>query len=329
MIVTDKLSRPRLQAIIPTVPGREEWLEELLVSIRGQLEGASLSVLVSGNGTSELTEEIAVKFGCNFKLQRERISPELHMIEMYSYFEGEYIWIIGDDDHMAPGALRTVIGALDEAERSAQKLDALIGRVQYFSHADKSDLGIPKPEHWKPGYYNRLEDLGEATHGGNHLGAFVFSSQLFNVQDLEKYGGTQHNIFGAFWDGLKRARGSSTAVIPDVLLHMRQAEKEWDASRTAVRLGVKRLVRLLPPEIARHRVHYVNSKLTRRKALELASKASISDRETLQALVEEYETASVGSKWLARLHPGLASFLLRFTSWWMRKVDWVYSRLHR
>lgn len=313
--------------VVPTVVGRESWLEELLESIRGQPGGEKVKILVSGNGTTDITQRIALSFECDFRGQRERMSPESHMLRILSYFDSDYIWLIGDDDHMAPNALSRVLTLLEQAKETGVRLAALIGRVRYFSAPDKSDLGIPMPRFWKSGTYSSLNDLGEATQGGNHLGAFVFDSQLFTAQDLEKYSGTEHNIFGAFWEGLGRANGASTHVVDDVLLHMRQAEKEWDASRTAVRLGVKRLVKLLPVEIARHRVHYRNTHLTRTKSLELASLATKEDRQILKALVAEFDSHAIGARWMAKTTPRFARLLYRFAVSGMGAINLLSSRL--
>jgi len=321
------LRRLSLQVVVPTVRGREAWLEECLESIRGQAGGEKVGVLVSGNGTSETTRRIALSYECDFKFQRERVPPEAHMLLIHSYFKSDFVWLIGDDDHMSPNALYKVLTLLEKAEETGLRPAAVIGRVQYFSAPDKSDLGIPMPGYWKPGTYSNLTDIGEATHGGNHLGAFVFDSQLFTAQDLEKYGGTEHSIFGAFWEGLERARGATTYVLDEVLLHMRQAKKEWDASPTEVRLGVKRLVKLLPPEIARHRVHYRNTHLTRTKALELASVATREDRHILKALVAEFNSFSIGSRGLARVTPRSARFLYKFAVSWMGAINVLYSRM--
>lgn len=315
-----------MQVVVPTVRGREAWLDECLESIRGQAGGKEIRVLVSGNGTSETTRRIALSYDCDFKLQPERVSPESHMLIIHSYFESDYVWLIGDDDHMSPNALSRVMALIEQAEETGLRFAAVIGRVQYFSAPDKSDLGVPMPSFWKPGTYSHLKDIGEATLGGNHLGAFVFDSQLFTAQDLEKYGGTQHNIFGAFWEGLERAQGATTYVLDDVLLHMRQAEKEWDASPTEVRFGVKRLVKLLPHEIASHRVHYRNTHLTRTKALELASVATKEDRRVLQALVAEFDSFSIGSRGLARMSPRTARLLYNLALSWMGTINFLYSR---
>ena len=320
-------NRPNLQIVVPTVRGREAWLEECLKSIRGQAGGEKVRVLVSGNGTSDISRRIAFNYDCDFKLQRERVRGESHLLLIHSYFDSDYVWLIGDDDHMSPNALQKVTALLEQAEETGLRLAAVIGRVQYFSAPDKSDLGIAMPSYWKPGVYSHLNDIGEATHGGNHLGAFVFNSQLFTEQDLEKYVGTEHNIFGAFWEGLERDRGATTYVLDDVLLHMRQANKEWDASRTQVRLGVKRLVKLLPSEISRHRVHAQQTHLTRTKALELASVATKEDRQILKALVAEFDSFAMGSRGLAQVTPRSANLLYKFAVSWTGAINVLYSRI--
>lgn len=318
----------RLQIVIPTVPGREEWLDECLASIRAQDPAMQFDVKVSGNGTADWTQEIARKYGSKFIQRPTKLRPERHARAILGETKAEYLWIIGDDDLLAPGALELVSNILPRSVPLPTDPLAIIGRVRYFTAPDYSDLGMPRPDssYWRPGSYREISTLAKATHGQNHFGAFIFRTRLFSVSDLDKYEGTEHSLFGAFWEGISRARGEVTLVLDDCLVHMRQAEKAWDASRTAVRLGVKKYVRLLPPEISAY-LHHLNSHLTCRKSLEMASITAQDEREVLQQLVSHYQTFSIGAKLLARLPQPIARATLFVVDRYQKLLDAIYKSL--
>lgn len=302
-----------VQIVIPTVDGREDFLRLCLTSIRSQPGGTDLEVLVSGNGTGAETLGIAASYGTEFRQISPQISAASHEVKIMENTNRDYVWIIGDDDHLADGAISEVLNTISNARLSGAPLSAIIGRAQSFSKDDFSDLGppIPPEKDWKPGTYSDLDGIGQATLGAAHFGAFIFRADLFKVRNYKRYSGTSHELFGALWDGLSQASDPSTQVLDFALVHLRQAEKRWDFSEIRTIRGLRKYDTLLPNGIRETRLG-IKRHLSRAKALRYASICSKSDRGVLLELVETFNSYSPVARFLARLPQPPARFLVRF-----------------
>lgn len=62
--------------------------------------------------------------------------------------------MVGDDDLMAPQALKEVLCAFPEADQNGLLLDAVIGRARVFSAESMPYLSGPRPDlsEWNPGF---------------------------------------------------------------------------------------------------------------------------------------------------------------------------------
>jgi hypothetical protein len=90
-------------------------------------------------------------------------------------------------------------------------------------------------------------------------------------------------------------------------------------------LGIKRYGELLPPEVGKYRVQ-LNSHLSLRKSLELASKSTPADKVVLVQLIAAYKTFSPGSKALAKLSPKIARAILLGRTKALNVLDKAFKR---
>lgn len=306
----------RLTVVVATVSGRDVELDRCLASVRHQAVGAEVDLWVSGNGTSLVSSEVASRFGARFSWRDSRLSASEHWRLVLSEATNDYIWPLGDDDVLAPGAIETFIGAIRVAEAKGQRLDALIGRAKFFSSFDLADLGPANPESdsWKSGTYRSLQDAAMATRGIAHIGAFVYRSDLFKGENYDRYLGTSHEIFGAFWDGLGEAPDLLVAVSDSALVFLQQGAKEWDYSPIVTALGLKDYDLLLPEPVSSARAQ-IGAHLSRRKALYYAQLADKAEKSVAIALAKRYPTKSFGALSLIRLPRALVENLLTSISW--------------
>ena len=293
----------RLQIVVPTVKGREAWLDACLASICDQIDVGHAELKVSGNGTEERSREIAKSYQARFVLRPDRVTAEDHakMLVSEAVTEASYCWLIADDDLMAPGAFDTVMSHLPMERGSEQGVAALIGRARYFRGDAVAHLRelVPSDDLWSPGRCEHLGEVAVATKGQVRIGAFVFSTGLFGPLDMDRYSGTSHGMFGGFWDGLA-VTPRPTVVVSEALVFLRDEEKEWDESIVVTLLGRKTFAELLPREVKEHLPAVVN-RLSRNKALTLAASTRAGERKVLKRLVSSYQTFEFGSRLIARL----------------------------
>lgn len=278
-----------------------------------------MPVIVSGNGTTEVSKQIAIDFNAKFLFHPQRLSPDEHHQKILEEAKNEYIWIIGDDDILAPQSLLTVAELLSKGAAPS----AIIGRAASFSNPDRGDLGPPLPsdQDWAPGCFSGLEALGRATGAELHYGAFLFRKPIVRPENFVRFEGTSHGLFGAFWDGIAECEDEVSIVVPKVLVYLRQQEKEWEFSRISTLLGLARFQDLLPADLFIDRPQR-RPKLTRSKALSLAVSRSVQDKSDLLALIETYESHDFLSKQFAVMPPKIAKSVTTLK----RLIDSLYAR---
>lgn len=321
-----------LQIVVPTVRGREHWLQACLSSIRGQ-EGIELVDLkVSGNGTTPDSGAIARSFGARFVERKGRISAEQHaeLLVTEARLEATYCWPIADDDLMAPGALDLVTSAINAQSSAGQNLSALIGRARYFRKDPLISLGdaVPGSDVWVPGSYLTLSDVASATRGEALIGAFVWSTELFDTGDLARYRGTFHALFGGFWDGLARAEQLSVHVVSDAIVFLRAEEKSWDDSRVATLLGRVNFEERLPDEVKSAIPSRIKS-LTRKKALTMSVSMRPGQRALVRQLLATYDTVEFGARVIALMPRSVARIFSLLLRLFMGCLDFLYVRAWR
>jgi glycosyltransferase involved in cell wall biosynthesis len=116
-VSTQQVKSVLLSICIPTHDGRANLLSELLASIFGQLdvELASLvEVCISDNGSQDNTPEVISQAKSHSRCaidyhrydKNEGLRNFQHVIDMAN---GDYCWMIGSDDLLPPGSIRSIV----------------------------------------------------------------------------------------------------------------------------------------------------------------------------------------------------------------------------
>lgn len=304
-----------IEIVIPTVAGREAWLEQALGAISHQIENYPISLRVSGNGTDLMSREIAEAYGASYDHYDSKLPPWEHEFQIVTKANSSFLWIVADDDMLHEGAVEVVLEAIVAAPSVLP--DAIIGRARFFSRYDLSDLGGPDPidMSWRPGFYRDLASVGRATLGSLHHGSFVFRTGLLQSEDLRRFSYTYHSLFAAFWLGLGRGDALAVTVVSDPLVMVRQSRKTWQEDQIPVLWGLQQYNQLIPSEIGLHRLALPRH-LKVQKALQFSANCKPAQRSQLQDLVKSYGTFDKGAK--------LASILPRFVA---RALVWVHAKL--
>ncbi len=101
-----------LTIAIPTY-NRSKFLDMLLYSIYNQYD-SRLEVIVSDNASTDNTEGIVKKFeNLVYIRNTENIGPDANFLQCYEKANGKYIWLIGSDDLVFPGAISYILNFLE------------------------------------------------------------------------------------------------------------------------------------------------------------------------------------------------------------------------
>ncbi len=110
--------RPLLTISIPTY-NRSFFLDELLSCLLDQcISNPKLELLVSDNNSSDDTPSIVKAYmdrGLEIRYLRNtaNIGADKNFLQCFEKAQGKYLWIIGDDDVVVPGAIGKIIAYLE------------------------------------------------------------------------------------------------------------------------------------------------------------------------------------------------------------------------
>ncbi len=113
--------RPLLTLTIPTY-NRGVFLRQFLDSVRDQLgSNSQVEVIVSDNASTDETPEIIkeeLQRGTRLTYIRnpENIGPDANFLQCYERATGKYVWVMGDDDVLAPNSLQRIVEYLSGDE---------------------------------------------------------------------------------------------------------------------------------------------------------------------------------------------------------------------
>jgi len=138
--------RPLLTLAIPTY-NRSANLALLLENLAPQLaEFPRVELLISDNASPDDTEAVVHRFiadglRCRYIRNPEDLNADPNFLQCYQQARGNYVWIIGDDDVLFPGALAYVLPYL-----SSEPVDiAFVSSIHFFHKPNETGLAAPRP----------------------------------------------------------------------------------------------------------------------------------------------------------------------------------------
>jgi abequosyltransferase len=115
--------RPLLSIAIPTY-NRSAFLGELLASLYDQcMSDPRLELLVSDNASTDETPAIVEAYVARglpilYLRNSSNIGADANFMQCFDKAKGKYVWLIGDDDLVVPGAIGKIISYLQAGEYS-------------------------------------------------------------------------------------------------------------------------------------------------------------------------------------------------------------------
>lgn len=132
-------ARPLLSICIPTF-NRAAFLEVCLASLLPQTERwrELVEVVVSDNASTDQTRAVLDKYAEQFHFRRHHNTENIGLLGNITLApgglaQGEFVWLLGDDDFLATGALDQVVTML----QSAPEIELLALNVGYYPAADR------------------------------------------------------------------------------------------------------------------------------------------------------------------------------------------------
>lgn len=220
----------RLSICIPTL-NRGSYIGETIESIVSQWETGIEIVIVDGGSTDD-TEQIVNAYQRRFPEIRYVKKDSLQKSPSNEGFdrdcdlsvvlaEGEYCWLMTDDDLLKPGALRKI---MSETERSHA---VIIANAQVMNSDFTEMLVYKRPLILQDRIFQPSEWDGFASSVGSHLtfvGAVIIKRQLWMNRNREKYYGSGFIHVGVIFDELI---SGTMLVTADPLICIRFGNAQW------------------------------------------------------------------------------------------------------
>jgi glycosyltransferase involved in cell wall biosynthesis len=136
MLATNPV-RPLLTIAIPTY-NRSGFLRQLLDSLVEQVRNEPrVEVIVSDNASTDDTaslidERQRLGFRLTYLRNAQNVGPDANFLQCFDSASGKYVWIIGDDDFLLPGAVEHVLEYLCRDEYDLAYVSP-IGHAEYAS----------------------------------------------------------------------------------------------------------------------------------------------------------------------------------------------------
>lgn len=165
------LAAPLLSITIPTY-NRAPFLAELLGALLPQLRNEPRAELVvSDNASTDETPELMARFeqlGLPLRSLRnpQNIGADANFLQCLEQARGKYVWVLGDDDLLTPGAVGQLLSLLKQAETPDH-----MGRPQDFDLVYLSSFGF-SGQYTTPSVNqvkDRLRRFAEVVHSGPYF----------------------------------------------------------------------------------------------------------------------------------------------------------------
>lgn len=182
--------KPILTIAIPTY-NRASKLEKCIELIMKDVLGKPIEVLVSDNASSDETEtlmkDIIKKYPqIMYYRNSENIGPDRNFLNCFEKAQGEYVWLIGDDDMLLPDAVDSILEALEKSPVFLHLNTSNLVSIEplQFVNSRMQDEGIIE-------YTDRNEFFLKMGIHVTFLSALVLRTDFIReVSDKEKYIGT-------------------------------------------------------------------------------------------------------------------------------------------
>jgi abequosyltransferase len=222
---------------IPTY-NRDKFLEQCLESIASQMTDSQVvekvELVISDNASTDNTEQVVQKFreripSLNYFKNSENLGVDRNILQVVEKSQGEYVWMLGDDDALFPDSLSYMLQRLEKPEFKYCVVNCWGYDKALLNHAlNHPNMTISSDQH-----FARLSDYVEKSAADKDMVGFfcglsvqVFNRALWNnVEDKDQYIGTNAVHLFVLLTAMK---DKSFALLAKPLVKVRADNIRWD-----------------------------------------------------------------------------------------------------
>jgi glycosyltransferase involved in cell wall biosynthesis len=227
MIVPQQATRadnPKLSICIATY-NRGKFIGETLDSILNQLEPGVELIVVDGASPDNTQEVIAGYLSGNPEIRYYR-EPENSGVDRdydkaVDYANGDYCWLMSDDDLLRPGAISSVLGAIDQ-KADLIVVNAEVRNADFSKMQEARLLGFSSNKEYGSGDGERV--FVELARYLSYIGCVIVRRKLWLERDRSSYYGSLFVHVGVIFQPkpIEKVR-----VIADPLITIRNGNAMW------------------------------------------------------------------------------------------------------
>lgn len=179
-----------LTIAIPTY-NRKEKLKMSLSGVLEQVENLPIEILISDNASEDGTEAYMAELCMQYKNLRYHrnnvnIGPDMNFLNCYEMAQGEYVWLLGDDDFVLPGAVQNIVSVLEKKPICVFLNSSAVVRENPLKWSKPCWKELGNKEYENADVF--LEEIGILI---TFLSAFISKTSLVKeINDKEQYSGT-------------------------------------------------------------------------------------------------------------------------------------------
>ena len=148
----------------------------------GVMNDKRIELLISDNGSQDGTKQYLMQIKDSYPLIQINIEKQNkgligNLINIYSFSQAEYIWIVGDDDLLVNGCVSNIMNILE------RQTDLVWLMLNYLETGNEKKMQIPRT-----GYYSKgLDLLKQVCNTEYALGALMFiTASIYKTQYAKK-----------------------------------------------------------------------------------------------------------------------------------------------
>lgn len=216
--------KPKLTICIATYK-RASFIRETLDSILGQMRPGVELVLVDGaspDNTAEVVTEYVAKYPeLRYYRESENSGVDGDYDKAVGYANGEYCWLMTDDDLLHPGAINKVMDRLQE-RTDLVIVNAEVRSADFSIMLDERLIRLDGDKVYGAGDEESM--FLETTQGLSFIGCVVIRREVWLARDRRSYYGSLFVHVGVIFQHTPIAR---TALIAEPLITIRYGNAMW------------------------------------------------------------------------------------------------------
>lgn len=229
---------------IPTYNGGK-YLSDAIDSVLCQLpdiHGVRIEILISDNASTDRTSDIVKKYIIDYPgtityiINKINVGYDRNVDNLFKVALGEYVWLLGDDDMLAPGSIIKFLKILKEYKDVA---------IFVFPFSTL-DINTGK-RNWVPKYGSDVfcesgdEFLQKSLWQSAALSSLCIQTNYWNKENLDEFMGSQWVHVGGM---IKIMRHERTGyIVSDEMVVVRVSNSRWsEHNGNQLKIGLKHLL---------------------------------------------------------------------------------------